>query len=191
MLPEQDTVIAITAGVKDMQAVLNLVWDKLLPALNAKALPADDATNAKLLATLKGLSLKQPERKGTPGKVFGKKFTFPGNDRKLESITLEAGEKDAVTILARVDGKERRIACGNGTWLKGRAAWGMATTEQPIATSGAWTADDTYTAKLCLTETPFVLTIRLKITGNELRYEAESNVGFGATKEPALTGKAE
>lgn len=47
------------------------------------------------------------------------------------------------------------------------------------------------TASCCLTETPFVLTIRLKIIGNELRYEAESNVGFGATKEPALTGKAE
>ena len=46
-------------------------------------------------------------------------------------------------------------------------------------------------ASFCRSTTPFVLTIRLKITGNELRYEAESNVGFGATKEPALTGKAE
>ncbi len=191
VLPEQDTVIAITSGVKDMQAVLNLVWDKVLPALNSKALPADDASNAKLVTTLKGLTLKHPVSKGTPGNVFGKKFSFPTNDRKLESITLEAGDKDAVTIVARVDGKERRIACGNGTWLKGRAAWGLATTEQPSAVSGAWTADDTYTAKLCFIETPFVLTIRLKITGNELRYEAESNVGFGATKEPAHTGKAE
>ena len=33
VLPEQDAVIAITSGVKNMQAVLNLVWDKLLPAL--------------------------------------------------------------------------------------------------------------------------------------------------------------
>ena len=32
VLPEQDAVIAITAGARDMQAVLNLVWDKLLPA---------------------------------------------------------------------------------------------------------------------------------------------------------------
>src|SRR5262245_43043714 len=31
VLPEQDAVIAITSGVRDMQAVLNLVWDKLLP----------------------------------------------------------------------------------------------------------------------------------------------------------------
>ena len=33
VMPEQDAVIAITSGVKDMQAVLNLVWDKLLPAM--------------------------------------------------------------------------------------------------------------------------------------------------------------
>ena len=38
VLPEQDAVIAITSGVKDMQAVLNLVWDKLLPAMKPSPL---------------------------------------------------------------------------------------------------------------------------------------------------------
>src|SRR5579883_1127539 len=33
VMPEQDAVVAITSGVRDMQAVLNLVWDKLLPAM--------------------------------------------------------------------------------------------------------------------------------------------------------------
>ena len=32
VMPNQDAVIAITSGVKNMQAVLDLVWDKLLPA---------------------------------------------------------------------------------------------------------------------------------------------------------------
>src|SRR5262245_4805197 len=43
VLPEQDAVLVITAGVKDMQAVLNLVWDKLLPALKPGPLEADPA----------------------------------------------------------------------------------------------------------------------------------------------------
>ena len=38
VMPEQDAVVAITSGVKDMQAVLNVVWDKLLPALQAQTL---------------------------------------------------------------------------------------------------------------------------------------------------------
>ena len=33
VMPEQDAVVAITSGVRDMQAVLNLVWDQLLPAM--------------------------------------------------------------------------------------------------------------------------------------------------------------
>jgi CubicO group peptidase (beta-lactamase class C family) len=33
VMPEQDAVVAITAGLRDMQAELNLVWDHILPAL--------------------------------------------------------------------------------------------------------------------------------------------------------------
>ncbi|HJZ58035.1 MAG TPA: serine hydrolase, partial [Gemmataceae bacterium] len=105
VLPEQDAVIAITAGVRDMQAVLNLVWDNLLPGLRPAPLALDEAARAKLERTLKGLSLRVPAGKGTPPKVAGRKYVFPANDRKLESITLESGGKDgAVTLVTRVDG---------------------------------------------------------------------------------------
>src|SRR5262245_45849132 len=191
VLPEQDAVIAITSGVRDMQAVLNLVWDKLLPALKPSPLAPDDEARTKLERTLKGLSLRPPDGAGAPPKVAGKKYVFPANDRKLESITLEGGGKDGpVTLVARVGGAERRIACGRGAWQKGRAAWGRLA-DQPAAASGAWTADDTFTARVCFYETPFVVTIRLKFSGEEVRCESEANVGFGATKEAPLVGKAE
>ena len=38
VLPKQDAVIAITSGTKDMGAILNLVWDKLLPGIQEQAL---------------------------------------------------------------------------------------------------------------------------------------------------------
>ena len=38
VLPEQDAVIAITSGVRDMQGILNLVWEKLLPAMQSSDL---------------------------------------------------------------------------------------------------------------------------------------------------------
>ena len=63
--------------------------------------------------------------------------------------------------------------------------------EQPVAAAGAWTTDDTYTAKICFFETPFVVTIRLKFSGGEVRLESETNVGFGPTKAAALVGKVE
>ena len=48
VLPEQDAVIAITASTGDMQAELNLVWDKLLPAFQPAPLPANPDEEAKL-----------------------------------------------------------------------------------------------------------------------------------------------
>ncbi len=190
VLPEQDAVIAITSGVKDMQAVLNLIWDKLLPGMKPSPLAADDEAAKKLAGTLKALTMRLPEGKGTPAKVADKKFVFPANDGKLESITLESGKDGTMVLVTRVGGTEHRIDCGRGMWQKGRAAWSRLP-EQPAAAAGAWTADDTFTAKVCFTETPFVVTIRLKFTGNEVKCEPEWNVGFGPTKDAALVGKAE
>ena len=59
MLPEQDTVVAITADTKDMQAELNIVWDKLLPAFYKDALPENADEAAKLKSTLATLAVRQ------------------------------------------------------------------------------------------------------------------------------------
>lgn len=55
VLPEQDTVIAITSNTRDMAAELSLIWDKLLPALQDKPLKSDPEAHAKLKATITGL----------------------------------------------------------------------------------------------------------------------------------------
>lgn len=189
VLPDQDAVIAMTSGVGDMQGVLNAVWDKLYPALKPGSLSPDADSLAKLTAKLNSLSLGLPEGSGTPAKAMGKKFVFPANPRKLESIVLE-GDTNAVTLVAKFDGVEQRIACGKGEWKKTRAAWG-AGPAQAAAVAGAWTKDDTYKAVICLYETPFVLTTTFTFAGDELRVASESNVGFGATRGPELTGKIE
>jgi hypothetical protein len=62
--------------------------------------------------------------------------------------------------------------------------------EQPAAASGAWTAADTFTAKICFYETPFIITLTMKFDGDRLLLDSRSNVGFGATKMPQLAGKA-
>ncbi len=58
VLPELDAVIAITANTKDMQAELNVVWDKLLPAFHAKKLPANQAEQTKLKDALANLTTR-------------------------------------------------------------------------------------------------------------------------------------
>ena len=63
VLPELDAVIAITANTGNMQAELNVVWDKLLPAFQAAPLPANVAEETKLKQVLAALEVRAPKSK--------------------------------------------------------------------------------------------------------------------------------
>lgn len=194
VMPEQDAVLVITSGVRNMQAVLDLAWETLLPAMKDGPLPDDPTAAEALRSRLAGLAL--PTVEGAPsspaaGRVAGRRFAFPENAGRLEAITLEAGDGDGTTTLViRSNGAEQRIACPTGAWAKGRAALGPFP-ERPVAATGAWTSDTTFTAKLCFYETPFITTLRLTLEDGRLVYEAETNVGFGPTRQPRLVGEAE
>ena len=191
VMPEQDAVVAITSGVKDMQAVINLVWDQLLPAMKPAPLPADEESRKKLQDRMAGLTLPPQEGSAAPEGASHKTYLFPSNNLKLEAIRLESDEKsDAVNLFARVNGVDQTISCGRGAWRKGRLAYG-GFPEQPAAASGGWTSDDTLVMKICFYETPFMIKSTLKFKGDTLSFDSESNVGFGPTKQPQLVGKAE
>ncbi|MFO1514430.1 MAG: serine hydrolase [Verrucomicrobiota bacterium] len=192
VIPEKDAVIAITSGTRDMQLVMNLVWDKLLPAMQPKRLRADKPSRQRLEQTLSSLTMKPQRGNNTPSpaaKWSGKAFTFPANNQKIETVALEFANATApARLVTKCNGVEQRTACGKGEWIKGRMTYaGLA--EQSVAASGAWTAEDTYTAQLCFYETPFVLTVSLKFADDQLLYDCEYNVNFGPTKQPQLLGK--
>lgn len=63
VLPEQETVIAITADTNNMQAQLNVIWETLLPALQAKPLPENPGELAKLKETISKLKAKEKPAK--------------------------------------------------------------------------------------------------------------------------------
>jgi hypothetical protein len=57
VLPGQDAVVAITADTRNMQAEINVVWDKLLPAIQPLPLAADPVEEAKLKQCLADLAV--------------------------------------------------------------------------------------------------------------------------------------
>lgn len=59
VLPEQNAVVVLTANTGNMQAELNIVWDKLLPAFQPQALPENPAAVAALRETIAGLRAKK------------------------------------------------------------------------------------------------------------------------------------
>ncbi len=196
VLPQHDAVVAITSGLGDMQEPLNLVWEHLLGGMKQDALPADGGTHGRLKEKLAHLEL--PPLAGKPKSSFAKKisgnlYQLPEHDGPIEAVGLEVD--DATTLLLRIDGQDRRLAVGSGAWDRsGSLVFGgrlFAATEEPVAASGAWTSEDTFSAKSCLYKTPFCATWRLEFAGDIVLFDQEMNVGFGPTKRPQLVGRLE
>ncbi|MBS0265791.1 MAG: serine hydrolase [Planctomycetes bacterium] len=190
VLPELDAVIAITSGVRDMQQVLNLVWDKLLPAFRPLRLKPDAEAQQKLQAQLRGLMLPPAKGAAVPRVMPTKKYTFPENDRKLSALKLEgANPAEPVVLSGTIDGTDFRLVCGKGQWVDGRGIWGTLK-DQPCAVSGNWVDAETFVARICFYETPFIMTMQLKFAGDEVRYKSDYNVGFRPPDTSELVGKA-
>ncbi len=192
VMPEQDAVVAITSGVKNMQSVLDIVWERLLPAMQAKRLKNNRPGQAALKSLLEGLRV--PVQVGAvtspwASKVTGRRYVLPGNADRMEAAGLDVNGEGDVTLVVRAEGLESRLLCGRGVWKEGRVSLGRLP-EQAIAASGAWVAEDTFEAKVCLVETPFHIHVKLRFAGDEVRYDTEYSVGFGPTQRPTLTGVA-
>ena len=199
VMPDQDTVVAINSGVKDMQAVLNVIWDKLLPTLQPEALPANPAAIEQLKDKLAHLEVSAAQGLATSSqadKVLNRKFVFSPNEQELESLLLVSSDAGrTLTLTLRMDGKAITLPCGYHEWKKARApllAGKLAEfPDEPTAGTFAWPGDDTCAIKLCAYETPYHTMLTLKFNGDQVTLDSEANVSFGQTKRPQLTGRAE
>src|SRR5437660_1113364 len=102
VLPEVDAVVVITSGVRDMQAVMNLVWDSLLPAMHSAPLKADPSAHRQLETKLSGLTVQLPSGRPTSplgATVSGRWYGFPENERGIRAIALEtSGASPALLV---------------------------------------------------------------------------------------------
>jgi hypothetical protein len=76
--------------------------------------------------------------------------------------------------------------------VAGAEAWVAAPVEQPVAASGAWTADDTFTLKLAYYETPLAITLTCRFAGDRvLLVNVEYSVELVPTNPPLLVGETQ
>jgi CubicO group peptidase (beta-lactamase class C family) len=194
VMPEYDTVVAITSGTGDLQGVLNLVWERILPALGPTALPPDAAGDARLSSRLANLSLRpQSGEPSSPmaAKVSGRIYKFPANSEHVEAISLKtAGDRADPVIAFRLGGKDQQLECGQGSWAKG--AFTKPSGEKVLmAVSGAWSSEDTYSVRVVRYRTPFSTDYDLRFAGDQLILEALDNVGFSPPSRIRIVGTAQ
>ncbi|MBZ0302611.1 MAG: beta-lactamase family protein, partial [Anaerolineae bacterium] len=184
VMPAQDAVLAMTSGLPDMQLPLNLVWDKLLPAMRPDALPEDAAAQAALAKKVSSLGMTPVQGQAEvplAAQVSGRTYTVEANPLGIETITLHfAGS--ACTVDIHTTSAEETIVCGSGAWQRGQTGLfheSRLVDSQRITTSGAWTAEDTFTMLIRFYETPFYQTVVCQFAGDDLTVEIKVNVGFG------------
>jgi CubicO group peptidase (beta-lactamase class C family) len=194
VMPEQEAVLAITSGIRDMQAVLNLAWEHLLPGMSGSGTPGGDAEALRRkLASRAVAGPAGAPTSATAARVGGQTFRFPANPDKWESLTA-AFQAGRCTLTLRDDRGEPRVAVGTGDWVRGEAPLALSglfpgRSEAKVAARGAWTAEDTFQAALCFYETPYVETMTLQFAGDGVTVKRALNVGFGPTERAPLVGR--
>ena len=141
MLPEQDAVVAATAGVCGMQEELDVIWEHLLPAFADAPLPADPAGLARLREAEHGQRFDLgPAGAPSPALPFGetRRFACAPNPFGLVSLALSQDAGGAALEFGFGDGlvdvfragyaaprasQLRRLASGHSFGAFARAAW--------------------------------------------------------------------
>lgn len=206
VMPEQDAVLAITSETKDMQGVLDLVWEHLLPAMKPVALSPDNAAQTQLAQKLDALSLAPVQGQAAApaaARIAGKTFKLEANELGLQSATL-AFQGNQCVFTARDAQGDYPIVCGLGEWLRGetslpgtppRLISGGAPkvpVKTKIATSGAWKDDRTFEFRIQYYETPHHDTAVCVFDGDKLTLNFQSSIAAmrgGKDARPALLGK--
>ena len=168
VLPEHDAVIAMTGGTEAMQAVLDHVWDQLLPGLGSGS--PDESALSDLETRLCGLHLQA--RHAQPRPTHWEDWTaapFPVTPAKdpatgavFTSVAVaRADDQPAVTISEPHN--TLTFAVANGEWLvsEPRDAHGDVV---PVAASGGWLDEQTLVVEVIFLETPHRMDIAVSLT---------------------------
>ncbi|MEU6376050.1 serine hydrolase domain-containing protein [Streptomyces sp. NPDC046909] len=147
VLPEQDAVVAITGATHEMQKVLDLVWEHLLPAFGAGPLPGREKADTALAERLARLAL--PPAAGKPAPLAqAVSFTpYDGGCEGLPELTAVEVDAEGRTLTLVEDGHRLELRFGE-------AGWTVTEGPVPAAVSGGWTDPDTLALDVAFLETP-------------------------------------
>lgn len=157
VLPEQDTVVAMTGGTEAMQAILDHLWGRLLPGLGTS--PSAGSDSMELEQRLRGLRL--PPCLGAPAPSSWEAWTempFP----MVEAAGLPAASLTSVGLARAEPGWEITISEPDNAlrFAVGSSDWSVSEPRDrrgdvvPVAASGGWLDDHTLRVEVIFLESP-------------------------------------
>ncbi|MCB0185292.1 MAG: serine hydrolase, partial [Caldilineaceae bacterium] len=214
MWPEHDVVLAITGGKEGMEVIQDLIWEHLLPATRPSALPEDHGVQQALHSKLSRLAIPLPQgqpRSPLAAKVSQHTYGFRAHEQNPTDLRFDFGHgpffvtfatitfdftasstQEDGCICTIVDNRGcHEVVCGHGHWHKGTTTVNSTDghTLQPVAASGAWTADNTYEMQWCFVETAFRTTLVCHFEEDRITLNWHENARFGDVKSLQLQGR--
>jgi len=209
VIPALDAVVAITSRTLDMQGVINLVWEHLLPGLREAAQPVDRTASDHLRTRLAGLALALPEGSAaSPQAVAHRDFAIESNALGVRGLTI-AFDSGRCRLGFDTGGKLHTIDCGIGRWRDGETElpgtppeWTevVGTYVNPrhpakIAAAGAWKDANTFQMRWRYYETPHLdeVTLHFSDDGVEVSFLnslTQMAAAVHPETRPVLKGKA-
>lgn len=189
VMPELDAVLAITSATSDMQAILNIVWEHLLPGIKESTLPPDDDGFKLLNERLAGLAIGTVEGEENSPKtstISGKTYVIEPNSLSIKSIAFNfEASPDMITIIS--DEGEQSFNVGYERMELGRMIRPQLSSRE-IAVTGAWESPEKYIVKILYYETPQDMKFTFRFDGDELFWDTDINVAYRPTRLEQLKG---
>jgi CubicO group peptidase (beta-lactamase class C family) len=210
VLPDQDAVLAITGGKEGMEVIQDLVWAHVLPAMTTRVLPEDSSSQQALSKKLANLSIASADGQATSPvapKASGRIYDLRAHDQNTERLSFDFGngpfditvasiafdfDHNGCICTLRDDRNSHQIACGHDQWRRGMTTFNSTDghTSQPVAASGAWTADDIYELKCCFVETAFCSTLTCHFVADTITIDWHENANCMDWQILQLRGRA-
>ena len=153
VMPEQDAVVSVHAGLGDIQKELDLVWKHLMPAMGGAELPEDAAAQAKLKDRLANLAIKPVAGVLEGGDRYcGVDYAVRQNIRGIRGVGIRRhGDGWRLRFFARSFPSTQEFPVGFGEWKEGSVridhegyeGLGALIGEQTVRASGAVRPDGT------------------------------------------------
>ncbi|WP_114751060.1 serine hydrolase [Pleomorphovibrio marinus] len=201
VLPELESVVVITSETSDMQSLLNLVWDHLLPGLDGEEVSPDKDQSLKqrldrlYLSPYVGIANTSLEEK-----IKDINYELNPNGKGISSIKVSF-ENEQLFLTLLVEGEEPHLLTfGKGVWLNGETrrkgpnlvgkARGAQDGLAPFQVAGSygWKDESSLVAKLNYLESPHTETIEVNFKDNSIELKIHSKVNAEDSKQ-TINGK--
>lgn len=183
IMPEQDAVIAITAGVQNMQSVLAKIWEHILPALKKNQTASDEKNPqylSQMIRKMQILPLIQNYSVENERKFGNQTFNFGENDFFLHSIQLDFVENrlNYQAAFPHSNLQELTFKFGRGAWVYDHSILADRRLYK-AAISGSWVEDNVFQLCICHIEMPFITNMFISFNNDKVFIQFKYNVSFG------------